>query len=277
MKKVAILFLAMLMVLALPVVSFAEDLTTEAETIEETATEAAETTVEVDTAEEVVETTAADTEEQTESDELTELLDVATPEQIENIKKYIAYGVASLPVSEKIKLIILDHIDTLAWLVAAAAFIVFCVINRLTGKRSDDSARLMTNNAIEIAENGQRCTELARESIEKLDEEIRERLSAAGKKTEDLTAKTIDEMKEFAEKILGETAKIEENAEKALADAARKESGLAETVALFCGVVGYLVENSTLPEWERDRMTAMIADGKRKIEEVTSHDETVGE
>jgi hypothetical protein len=41
--------------------------------------------------------------------------------------------------------------------------------------------------------------------------------------------------------------------------------------------VGYLVENSTLPEWERDRMTAMIADGKRKIEEVTSHDETVGE
>lgn len=277
MKKVAILFLAMLMVLALPVVSFAEELTTEAETIEETATEAAETTVEGDTAEEVVETTATDTEAQTEPDELTELLDVATPEQIESIKKYIAYGVASLPVSEKIKLIILDHIDTLAWLVAAAAFIVFCVFNRLTGKRSDDNARLITDNAIEIAENGQRCMELAREAVEKLDEEIGERISAAGKQTEALTVKTLDEMKEFAEKILGETAKIEENAEKALADVARKESGLAETVALFCGVVGYLVENSTLPEWERDRMTAMIADGKRKIEEVTSHDETVGE
>lgn len=277
MKKVAILFLAMLMVLALPVVSFAEDLTTEAETIEETATEAAETTVEGDTAEEVVETTAADTEAQTEPDELTELLDVATPEQIENIKKYIAYGVASLPVSEKIKLIILDHIDTLAWLVAAAAFIVFCVFNRLTGKRSDDNARLMTDNAIEIAESGQRCMEIARDAIEKLDEEVRERISAAGKQTEALTEKTLNEMKEFAEKILGETAKIEENAEKALADVARKESGLAETVALFCGVVGYLVENSTLPEWERDRMTAMITDGKRKIEEVTSHDETVGE
>lgn len=277
MKKVAILFLAMLMVLALPVVSFAEELTTEAETIEETAAEAAETTVEGDTAEEVVETTAADTEAQTEPDELTELLDVATPEQIENIKKYIAYGVASLPVSEKIKLIIIDHIDTLAWLVAAAAFIVFCVFNRLTGKRSDDNARLMTDNAIEIAENGQRCMEIARGAVEKLDEEIRERISAAGKQTEALTEKTLDEVKEFAEKILGETAKIEENAEKALADVARKESGLAETVALFCGVVGYLVENSTLPEWERDRMTAMIADGKRKIEEVTSHDETVGE
>ena len=261
----------------MPVVSYAEELTTEAEIIEETAAEAVETTAETETAEEVVETTATDTEAQTEPDELTELLDVATPEQIENIKKYIAYGVASLPVSEKIKLIILDHIDTLAWLVAAAAFIVFCVLNRMTGKRSDDNARLMTNNAIEIAENGQRCTELAREAMEKLDEEIRERLSAAGKQTEALTVKTLDGMKEFADKILGETAKIEENAEKALADVARKESGLAETVALFCGVVGYLVENSTLPEWERDRMTALIADGKRKIEEVTSHDETVGE
>lgn len=270
MKKVAILFLAVLMVLALPMVSYAEELTTEAEIVDETATEAEAT-------EEVVETAATDTEAQTKPDELAELLDVATPEQIENIKKYIAYGVASLPVSEKIKLIILDHIDTLAWLVAAVAFIAFCVINLMTRKRSDDNARLMTNNAIEIAENGQRCTELAREAMGKLDEEIREGLSAACKKTEALTEKTLGEMKEFAESILGETAKIEENAEKALADVARKESGLAEASVMFCGVVGYLVENSTLPEWERDRMTALIADGKRKIEEVTSHDETVGE
>jgi uncharacterized protein YoxC len=277
MKKVATLFFAMLIMLAIPMVSFAEDLTIEEETIEETAAEAGETTAEADTAETAEETAAAENEAQTEPDELDGLLDVATPEQIENIKKYIEYGVASLPISERIKLIILDHVETLAWLIAAVAFIVFCVFNRLTGKRSDDNARVLTDNAIEIAERGMSATVAARSTMEKLDEEIRERIAAVGKQTEALTDKTLEEMKEIAEGILEEAAKIEERAEEALADLARKESGLAETVTLFCSVVGYLVENSTLPEWERDRMTAMIAEGKSKIEEVTSHDETVGE
>ena len=295
MKKALVLMTAILLVLATPVVASAEDMTADVETVAETVTEVETETAEEVTAETEAETAAeateahteaeeteveeetdeAVTEAQTETDELAGLLDVATPEQIEIIKQYIAYGVSALPASERVKLFLMDNLESLAWIVAAVAFAVFCIVNRLTAKKSDDNARKMTDNAIEIAEYGQKVAEAAREGMEQIKEEVYSRIASSEEKTDWLSKEAVEALGRIADQIVEKVEAVEQKADEAVIDSANKESGLTEAVIMFSEVVAYLVEHShSLPEWERDKMTAIINDGKAKIGEVTTHEES---
>ena len=309
MKKVFFLLLAVILVLSATVVAYAEETTETAETTEitetatETETETAETeepeteTTEAETTEEVTETetvteaaeastetteteveevtTEAATEADTETDELAGLLDVATPEQVETIRKYLEYGVSSLPVSEKVKLILLDYIDEASWILMAVAFVVFCVINHLTNKKSDDNAQAMTDNAIEIAEEGGKRVEAAKNAMENIEQEILAKLAEDGINTKQLTDQAVATVLEIANDVLAKAEEMNKHAEDKMAEVSQRETGLTEAVTMFSEIIGFMLEHtSSLPEWERDRVTTILMNGKAKIEEVTTRDES---
>ena len=279
MKKVFVIACAVMMVTALSLGVCAEELTeaveeTIAEAVEETAVETAEAVTEAQETEVAEMATEAEETAVSKLDELESLLSDASPQQIENIKKYIAYGVESLPFSERAKLMILDHIDVIAWILAAVAFAVFFVFSRLSGKKFDESAKLMTNNAIEIAEEGKKEIEAVRDDMNAIRDEIRKEIETEINAVNDLAENNLVAMSSMMDKILAIAVEKMNEAENAMTEASKQESGLAEATTMMCEVVAYLVEHShSLPEWERDKMTAIIADGKSKIEEVTARDE----
>lgn len=297
MKKVFLIMIAFMLVLSTTVVAYAEDATettdteavtvetTEAETTEEvmneeteedeTVTEAAGAVTEATETEVEETTTEAATEAETETSELAGLLDVATPEQVENIRKYLEYGVSSLPVSEKVKMILLDYIDEASWILMAIAFVVFCIVNRLTSKKSDDNAQAMTDNAIEIAEEGSKRIKTAKEAMEKIEQEILARLEDSGVQTEQMAENVVNTVLKIANEVLAKADEMNKHAEEKMEEVSRRESGLTEVVSMLCNVMGFMVDHSSsLPEWERDKMTAIINQGMAMIKEVTTRDES---
>lgn len=277
MKKAFLLATAFVVAVLLTVGVCAEDVTDTSAVTEDISAETA-----VDTEEVVEETTDAEetivgSDEPTTSrfDDLRELLDEASPQQVENIKKYIEYGVNSLPIGDRVKLIVIDYIDVIAWLVAAISFLVFFVFGRISEKKLDDNAKTMTQNAIEIAEEGKKELSAARDEMSSIRDDICDRIRAESDEVKSMSEQTLKRMDEHMAAILDVATDKMVEAEAAMSDAARKESGLTEATAMLCEVVGYLVEHShSLPEWERDKMTCIIADGKKKIEEVTADDQS---
>lgn len=279
MRKAFLLVAALAVAALMTIGVYAEDVTdtfvdTEEAIVETDEVENAEETVEAETT--YAEETAADNSvaDTSRFNDLRELLDEASPQQVENIKKYIEYGVNSLPLGDRVKLIVIDYIDVIAWLVAAVSFLVFFIFGRISENKLDDNAKTMTKNAIEIAEEGKKEINAARDEMDEIRNDICDRIREESNEVRSLSEQTLKRMDEHMASILDVATDKMVKAEEAMSDAARKESGLTEATAMLCEVVGYLVEHShSLPEWERDKMTCIIADGKKKIEEVTARDE----
>ena len=296
MRKIFILAAAVLLILSFPVGASAEDVTAEpqtsVETVIETAAETAELATETEeaaavesatdaenateTATEAV-TEAATEEEETETDDLAGLLDVATPEQIELVKQYILYGIKSLPVSERVKLFLLDNLNAVMWLLAAIAAVVFAITNRLTSKKHTDEAQYMEDKANEAEERSIKNLAAAEENMEAM----RDACVAVVCETLAVAKKHIDsnseESKRYVDGVMEFAKGIADNANSALRENSDRESAMTEALLLSSEITAYLIENSSLPEVERDRMTAIANRIAEKIAEVQKPKEVSGD
>lgn len=290
MRKIFILA-AVLLILSLPVGVGAEDVAAEPQTSVETVIETAAETAELAT--EAEDTTAAESAtdtgnaaetateavteaEETETDDLAGLLDVATPEQIELVKQYILYGIKSLPVSERVKLFMLDNLNAIMWLLAAIAAVVFSVTNRLTSKKHTDEAQYMEDKANEAEERSIKNLAAAEENMEAMRDAcmtaVREVLEESRKQMDDNSA----ESKRYVDGVLEFAKGIADNANAALRENSNRESAMTEALLLSSDITAYLIENSSLPEVERDRMTAIANRIAKKIAEAQKPKEVSG-
>lgn len=294
MRKIFILA-AVLLILSFPVGASAEDVTAEetepqtsVETVIETAAETAELATEgeeetavesaTDTGNAAETATEAVTEaEETETDELADLLNVATPEQIELVKQYILYGIKSLPVSERVKLFMLDNLNAIMWLLAAIAAVVFAITNRLTSKKHTDEAQYMEDKANEAEERSIKNLATAEENMAAM----RDACVAAVCETLAVAKKHIDsnseESKKYVDGVLEFAKGIADNANAALRENSDRESAMTEALLLSSEITAYLIENSSLPEVERDRMTAIANRIAEKIAEAQKPKEVSGD
>lgn len=296
MKKIFILAAAVLLILSFPVGASAEDVTAEpqtsVETVIETAAETAELATETEEATAVDSTAdtenAAETDteaateavteaEETETDDLAGLLDVATPEQIELVKQYILYGIKSLPVSERVKLFLLDNLNAVMWLLAAVAAVVFAITNRITSKKHTDEAQYMEDKANEAEERSIKNLAAAEENMEAMRDAcmtyVREVLEESRKQMDDNSA----ESKRYVDCVLEFAKGIADNANAALRENSDRESAMTEALLLSSEITAYLIENSSLPEVERDRMTAIANRIAEKIAEAQKPKEVSGD
>lgn len=308
MKKIFYILASVLVALSLAVGVSAEDIavettdevfedtaetaeatdTTEATETEEEPTETAETE---ETAEE--ETTAETTEEPTEEptqeaesdtdeeptpdlpddlNELFELLGASTPEQVELVRQYLLYGLNTLPFSEKTKIAILEHINTVAWLLVGAAFIIMGILYIRSNKKSGDENRTMTDNAISIFEEGVKRSEGAASDIADCQKKIKNITDDAVAATTEVSMNADKIMRDAAEELLKAIEKNNSNTEKIISKVVSRESGLTDSVMTMCKIVLYLINESDLPEAERDAVTVMYKDAESRIKEVTGHD-----
>lgn len=311
MRKVFTLLLAVLLVAACPLYAYAEDVTdpaaeteavveevteetteatteaptetdeTEAETTaeetteEETVVEATEAPTEAEetTVEEV--TTEAATEAETEQDELAALLDVATPDDIERIKQYILYGTAVLPLSEKAVMFILENINPIAWIVVGVIMLVAVLVYLSGNKKNYNDNKILNENAIEAFAKSVQDSENARKLIDAASVAITKRLDDAEKAAQSRDNAMLARMDEDMAEILGNAAKTVAEATAALQEAARRETAMQEALVLVSKATKFLADHAkSIPEWDRDQLTAIFNEAEAKIEEVTRHEET---
>jgi hypothetical protein len=304
MRKVFTLLLAVLLVAACPLYAYAEDVTdpaaeteavvdevteetTEAtteETVEETTEETTEdetvveateapTEAEETTVEEV--TTEDATEAETEQDELAALLDVATPDDIERIKQYILYGTAVLPLSEKTVMFILENINPISWIVVGVIMLVAVLVYLSGNKKNYNDNKILNENAIEAFAKSVQDSENARKLIEAASVAITKRLDDAEKAAQSRDNAMLARMDEDMAEILGNAAKTVAEATAAMQEAARRETAVQEALVLVSKATKFLTDHAkSIPEWDRDQLTAIFNEAEAKIEEVTRHDET---
>lgn len=275
MKRFIIFAMTLLLIISLPLCVSAEDVaegTGGAESVTEITDTTYTATEAITAAEEVTEgKTTTDTENapETETDELSDLLDVATPEQIELVKQYILYGIKSLPVSERVKLFLLDHLNALMWAVAAAALLIFAVSNRRTSKKHTDEAATFTSNAIELAEFGTKSMADAQKEMQGIKIRCAEMLEQVRSDLDNRMEENAKNMAEFMKDAVNRLDSILQSANNAMRDASEREQALTEALLLNEEITAYMIENSALPEVERDRMAKIshkIADQLRAVE-----------
>ena len=312
MRKVFLLALAVLLVAACPLYAYAEDVTdpaaeteavveetteatTEAtteETVEETVEATVEETTEETTAEETtveateapteaeettVEevTTEAATEAETEQDELAALLDVATPDDIERIKQYILYGTAILPLSEKTVMFILENINPISWIVIGVIMLVAVLVYLAGNKKNYNDNKILNENAIEALAASVKENDAVRKIIDATAAGIDKRLADAEKAAQSRDNAMLARMDEDMAEILGNAAKTVAEATAALQEVARRETAVQEALVLVSKATKFLTDHAkSIPEWDRDHLTAIFNEAEAKIEEVTRHGET---
>jgi cytoskeletal protein RodZ len=268
MKKIIYIMAALLVALYLTVGVYAEDITTEipTETAEETATETAESPTETET-----ETVAEmDTETAAEpADELAELLGASTPEQVEIVKQYLLYGLQTLPFSERAKLALMDHIDIIAWILVSLAFVVMGLLTIHSNKRRGDDNKTMTDNATALYGEGVERSEAAAKSIEESETRIANITTAAftsikeaGQASEKTLRETSDKLFKTVKESIAEAAEV-------VAEAKAKETVIAEATLTMCDLLVRLINDSDIPEADRDAYTRIYTAAIERIKEVT--------
>lgn len=265
MKKIIYIMAALLVALSLTVGISAEDITTEipTETIEETAERTTE--ADTDTA------TEEDTETATEPvDELAELLGASTPEQVENIRKYLLYGLKTLPFSERVKLALLDHIDIIAWILVGIAFVVVGMYTVRSNKKRSDEGRTQTGNAIALYEEGTERSEAAAKRIEESETRIADITTAAFAAIKEAGQTANKTLKDTADKLIQMVKESNAEAAKVMAEAKAKETALTEATLTMCDLLVRLINDSDIPEADRDAYTRIYNAAIDRIKEVTT-------
>lgn len=275
MKKISYILAALLVAMSLTVGVSAEDITTEipAETIEETivetSTEAAESTTEAET--ETVE--EMDTEAATEPvDELAELLGASTPEQVEIVKQYLLYGLQTLPFSERAKLALMDHIDIIAWILVGIAFVVMGLLTIRSNKRRADDNKTMTENATALYGEGVERSEAAAKSIEESETRIANITAAAFAAIKEAGQASDKTLKDTADKLIRMVKESIAEAAEVVAEAKAKETVIAESTLTMCDLLVRLINDSDIPEADRDAYKKIYNTAVERIKEVTGDD-----
>lgn len=267
MKKIIYIMAALLVALSLTVGVSAEDINTETPT--ETATEAVESPTEAET-ETVAEMDTGDVTEPV--DELAELLGASTPEQVEIVKQYLLYGLQTLPFSERAKLALMDHIDIIAWILVSLAFVMMGLLTIRSNKRRGDDSKTMTENATALYEEGTERSEAAAKSIEESETRIANITSAAFAAIKEAGQASDKTLHETADKLIQMVKESNAEAAKVMAEAKAKETALTETVLTMCDLLVRLINDSDIPEADRDAYKRIYNTAIERIKEVTSDD-----
>ena len=267
MKKIIYILATVLVALSLTIGVSAEDITAEIPT--DTAEETAESTTEAET-----ETVAEmGTETATETvDELAELLGASTPEQVEIVEQYLLYGLQTLPFSERAKLALMDHIDIIAWILVGVAFVVMGLLTIHSNKRRGDDSKTMTDNATALYGEGVERSETAAKRIEESETRIANITKAAfaaikeeGQVADKTLRETADKMLQMVKESNAESAKV-------MAETNAKETVFAEALLTVCYLLVRLINDSDIPEADRDAYTRIYNTAVERIKEVTGVD-----
>lgn len=267
MKKIIYIMAAMLVALSITVGVSAEDITTEIPA--ETSTETVESPTEAEN-----ETVAElDTETAAEPvDELAELLGASTPEQVEIVKQYLLYGLQTLPFSERAKLALMDHIDIIAWILVGIAFVVMGLLTIRSNKRRGDDNRAMTDNATALYGEGVERSKAAAKSIEESETRIANITTAAFAAIKEAGQASDKTLHETADKLLQMVKESNAEAAKVMAETNAKETALTEAVLTMCNLLVRLINDSDIPEADRDAYTRIYNTAIERIKEVTGDD-----
>ena len=267
MKKIIYIMAALMVALSLTVGVSAEDITTEIPT--ETAEETAESPTEAET-----ETVAEmDTETAAEpADELAELLGASTPEQVEIVKQYLLYGLQTLPFSERAKLALMDHIDIIAWILVGVAFVIMGLLTIRSNKRRGDDNKTMTDNAAALYGEGVERSEAAAKRIEESETRIANITTAAIAAIKEAGQASDKTLRETADKLLQMVKESNAEAAKVVAEAKVKDTIIAEATLTMCDLFVRLINDSDIPEADRDAYTRIYTAAIERIKEVTSDD-----
>lgn len=267
MKKIIYIMAAVLVALSLTVSVSAEDITTEIPT--DTAAETAESPTESET-----ETVAEmDTETVTEpADELAELLGASTPEQVEIVKQYLLYGLQTLPFSERAKLALMDHIDIIAWILVGIAFVVMGLLTIHSNKRRGDDNKTMTDNATALYGEGVERSEAAAKRIEESEHRIANITTAAFAAIKEAGQTADKTLKDTADKLIQMVKESNEAAAKVVKEAKVKDTVIAEATLTMCDLLVRLVNDSDIPEADRDAYKRIYTAAVERIKEVTGDD-----
>lgn len=267
MKKIIYIMAALLVAMSLTVGVSAEDITAEITT--ETATETAESPTETET-----ETVAEmDTETATEPvDEMAELLGASTPEQVEIVKQYLLYGLQTLPFSERAKLALMDHIDIIAWILVGVAFVVMGLLTIHSNKRRSDDSRREGEDSRTLYAEGTERSEAAAKRIEESETRIADITTAAfaaikeaGQASDKTLRETSDKLLQMVKETIAESAAV-------VAEAKAKETVIAEATLTMCDLLVRLINDSDIPEADRDAYTRIYNAAIERIKEVTGDD-----
>jgi hypothetical protein len=271
MKKIIYIMAALLVALSLTVGVSAEDITTEipTETIEETAESPTE--AETETAAEMDAETAAEP-----VDELAKLLGASTPEQVEIVKQYLLYGLQTLPFSERVKLALMDHIDVIAWILVVIAFVVMGLLTIRSNKRRGDDNKTMTENAAALYGEGVERSEAAANRIEESETRIANITTAAFAAIKEAGQAYDKTLHDTADKMLQMVNESNAEAAKVMAEATAKETALTEATLTVCNLFVRLINDSDIPEADRDAYTRIYNTAIERIKEVTSDDRKEG-
>lgn len=260
MKKIIYILATVLVALSLTVGVYAEDITTEIPT--ETATEdETETVAEMDTE------TAAEP-----VDELAELLGASTPEQVEIVKQYLLYSLQTLPFSERVKLVLMDHIDIIAWILVGVAFVVMGLLTIHSNKRRGDDNKTMTDNATALYGEGVKRSESAAKRIEESETRIANITTEAFAAIKEAGQASDKTLHETADKLIQMVKESNAEAAKVMAEAKAKETALTEATLTMCDLLVRLINDSDIPEADRDAYTRIYNTAIERIKEVTSDD-----
>lgn len=267
MKKIIYIVAALLVAMSLTVGVSAEDITAEITT--ETATETAESPAETET-----ETVAEmDTETATEPvDEMAELLGASTPEQVEIVKQYLLYGLQTIPFSERAKLALMDHIDIIAWILVGVAFVVTGLLTIRSNKRRSDDSKTMTDNATALYAEGTERSEAAAKRIEEAETRIANITTAALAAIKEAGQDSDKTLRETSDKLLQMVKESNAESAEVVAEVKAKETVIAEVTLTLCYLLVRLVNDSDIPEADRDAYTRIYNKALERIKEVTGDD-----
>lgn len=265
MKKISYILAALLVALSLAVGVSAEDITAEIPT--ETATETAESPAETETE------TVADMDTEP-ADELAELLGASTPEQVEIVKQYLLYGLQTLPFSERAKIALMDNIEIIAWILVGVAFVVMGLLTIHSNKRRGDDSKTMTDNATALYGEGVEKSEAAAKSIEESEKRIANITTAAFAAIKEAGQASDKNLHETADKLLQMVKESNAEAAKVVAEAKATETVIAEATLTMCDLLVRLVNDSDIPEADRDAYTRIYNTAIERIKEVTGNERT---
>lgn len=267
MKKTIYIMATVLVALSLTVGIYAEDVTTEIPT--ETITETAESPVETET-----ETVAEmDTETDTEPvDELAELLGASTPEQVEIVKQYLLYGLQTIPFSERAKIVLMDNIDIIAWILVGVSFVVMGLLTIHSNKRRGDDSKTMTDNATALYGEGVERSEAAAQRIEESETRIANITTAAFAAIKEAGQASDKTLRETSDKLIQMVKESNAESAKVMAETKATETVIAEATLTMCDLLVRLVNDSDIPEADRDAYTRIYNTAIERIKEVTGND-----
>jgi hypothetical protein len=191
---------------------------------------------------------------------------------VEIVKQYLLYGLQTLPFSERAKLALMDNIDIIAWILVGIAFVVMGLLTIHSNKRRGDDNKTMTDNATALYGEGVDRSEAAAKRIEESETRISNITTAAFAAIKEAGQASDKTLHETADKLLQMVKDSNAEAAKLMAETKAKETALTEATLTVCNLFVRLINDSDIPEADRDAYTRIYNTAIERIKEVTGDD-----